>query len=695
VLRVQRVKPAVEAPATWVHPPEGGGARWAARLRVERTALCTFVISGLVSAGCLVAPSAAYGSGRSSSPAVVVSVSATPSVLPPGGGNVTVTGKVQNASSCELKLLSSQSFPVVYSDSPKSCRDGNFSAHVTIGANPSPVRRSVSFDLVARNTTSSSTAAFRLTLAAKLPQVLVHSVQAAPSFLPPSGGQVSVTATVEHATSCQLELLSSQSFPVVFSHNARNCAGGSYSGRVVIGANPSPISRTVSLDLVARNTTSSSTSAFHLTLAAPPPPTTTTTTTVPTPTTTPTTVPLEITTKGLPNGSVGVRYFFPLHARGGSPPYAWLVNNGRVPSGLRLTAKGVVTGTPTVAGDFTVPVEVIDTVGDIQISNLDLVVAGGAAPTATTTTTMTPPPTTTTTAPAQETGISVSMSLTAPDGASSTSLSDTYTATASATCDYSDGSSGMCDLPAGTVSWEILGGDDGGNFMYPSTPATDCNEQVGAATATSSCDVTWSTYGDQSLGATYTSSPSAQLEGQIVAPQSLAVQIAAPVDLGATYAYDTYGNTGPAGIGDCGMAAAADWIETTFGTFPSSQEIVSDYWAAEDDYNSGEDAGLTATELFDYWQSNGIGGTSLTGADPISSSDVESELSDGYVLLSSATLPAGYPLGDGQGGGHFWIIVGYSSYGPMIVSWGQEVQISWADFDSWTTGVWALGASQD
>jgi hypothetical protein len=74
---------------------------------------------------------------------------------------------------------------------------------------------------------------------------------------------------------------------------------------------------------------------------------------------------------------------------------------------------------------------------------------------------------------------------------------------------------------------------------------------------------------------------------------------------------------------------------------------------------------------------------------------VESELSDGYVLLSSATLPAGYPLGDGQGGGHFWIIVGYSSYGPMIVSWGQEVQISWADFDSWTTGVWALGASQD
>jgi hypothetical protein len=73
---------------------------------------------------------------------------------------------------------------------------------------------------------------------------------------------------------------------------------------------------------------------------------------------------------------------------------------------------------------------------------------------------------------------------------------------------------------------------------------------------------------------------------------------------------------------------------------------------------------------------------------------LESELSENYVLFATATLPAGYPLGDGQGGGHAWLVVGYSSFGPMIVSWGQEVQVSWANFDNWTTGVWALGASQ-
>jgi hypothetical protein len=40
-----------------------------------------------------------------------------------------------------------------------------------------------------------------------------------------------------------------------------------------------------------------------------------------------------------------------------------------------------------------------------------------------------------------------------------------------------------------------------------------------------------------------------------------------------------------------------------------------------------------------------------------------------------------------------WIVVGYSDYGPMIVTWGQEVQICWAEFDSWTTGIWGIGVS--
>lgn len=77
---------------------------------------------------------------------------------------------------------------------------------------------------------------------------------------------------------------------------------------------------------------------------------------------------------------------------------------------------------------------------------------------------------------------------------------------------------------------------------------------------------------------------------------------------------------------------------------------------------------------------------------PIDASDIETNLSNNYVLIADETLQDGYPYGQ-TGGGHFWVVVGYSDYGPMIVTWGQEIQISWSDFGSWTTGVWGIGVS--
>jgi hypothetical protein len=157
-----------------------------------------------------------------------------------------VTGKVRHAASCQLELLSRQSFPVVYSHNPTTaCRSGNYSAHVIIGANPSAAKRTVAFALVAGNGPYTSTGRFYVSLAPlAVPSIL--SARATPSALGPSGGQVAVTGTVRHAASCQLELLSRQSFPVVYSHNPTTaCRSGNYSAHVVIGANPSTAKRTV------------------------------------------------------------------------------------------------------------------------------------------------------------------------------------------------------------------------------------------------------------------------------------------------------------------------------------------------------------------------------------------------------------------------------------------------------------------
>ncbi|MBC7839762.1 MAG: putative Ig domain-containing protein [Nitrospiraceae bacterium] len=62
--------------------------------------------------------------------------------------------------------------------------------------------------------------------------------------------------------------------------------------------------------------------------------------------------PVTITTTSLPNGTVGQSYNAPeLTASGGTSPYNWSRNNGSpLPQGLRLSASGSITGTPTTAG---------------------------------------------------------------------------------------------------------------------------------------------------------------------------------------------------------------------------------------------------------------------------------------------------------------------------------------------------------
>jgi hypothetical protein len=269
-----------------------------------------------------------------------------------------------------------------------------------------------------------------------------------------------------------------------------------------------------------------------------------------------------------------------------------------------------------------------------------------------------------------------------------------YRAALSGTCTYSDGSSAPCAVPAGTVTWQLDGGDLGGNFMFTTEQWVNCTTAVGGEKSVAGCDVTWPTYGTQAVSATYVSDPTDPFNGQFNVPETVTIQLVAPVDLAAGLSFNTYDNTGPSGIGDCTFAAAADWITATDKIAPSAQSIVAGYWAAEAADNGGQDVGLTTAQLFDYWQSSGIGGTTLTGLQAVPLANVETELSEHYVLYGTVNLPAGFPTGQGQGGGHAWLVVGYSSYGPMIVSWGQEVQISWSQFDSWTTGIWALGATQ-
>lgn len=68
--------------------------------------------------------------------------------------------------------------------------------------------------------------------------------------------------------------------------------------------------------------------------------------------------PLAILTGTIPPAVVGEAYEAQLAAVGGSPPYFWRV--GLLPAGLTADTDGLIVGTPSEAGNFDVPVSVVD-----------------------------------------------------------------------------------------------------------------------------------------------------------------------------------------------------------------------------------------------------------------------------------------------------------------------------------------------
>lgn len=69
---------------------------------------------------------------------------------------------------------------------------------------------------------------------------------------------------------------------------------------------------------------------------------------------------LEILDEPLPRLEAGVEIHIALHARGGSPPYAWMVESGELPEGISLTREGLLGGRPARPGTITFTVTVLD-----------------------------------------------------------------------------------------------------------------------------------------------------------------------------------------------------------------------------------------------------------------------------------------------------------------------------------------------
>ncbi|WP_410816491.1 putative Ig domain-containing protein [Micromonospora sp. 050-3] len=88
-----------------------------------------------------------------------------------------------------------------------------------------------------------------------------------------------------------------------------------------------------------------------------------------------------------PQGQVGIAYNTQLTVNGGTGPFVWSVSAGSLPPGVTLNAStGLLSGTPTLGGNYSFTVRVVDTFGQAAIRTVSLGI------TASPTLTFPPPP---------------------------------------------------------------------------------------------------------------------------------------------------------------------------------------------------------------------------------------------------------------------------------------------------------------
>jgi len=90
---------------------------------------------------------------------------------------------------------------------------------------------------------------------------------------------------------------------------------------------------------------------------------------------------LSIPYPGIDPGTVGVAYSKTYAAAGGKTPYTWSVPAGTMAPGLALSSKGVLSGKPTLAGDYKFSMRVTDAAAATVTVSEDLWIGAGAAAT--------------------------------------------------------------------------------------------------------------------------------------------------------------------------------------------------------------------------------------------------------------------------------------------------------------------------
>ena len=160
-----------------------------------------------------------------------------------------------------------------------------------------------------------------------------------------------------------------------------------------------------------------------------------------------------------------------------------------------------------------------------------------------------------------------------------------------------------------------------------------------------------------------------------------------------TASYPSYGNDAKSGKANCTFAAVANWEEIVLGMHPDATQLAIEFAAA----GGSKNVGLTNDQVLTYWRDFGIAGVHLKSASAyyVEAQNLKYALDASSVGVVIAQIK--FVAGVNFGGYHFahdsyhWLVVdGYTSTGPVVVTWGKTIQMTWDQWKIQAVSMWGI-----
>lgn len=176
-----------------------------------------------------------------------------------------------------------------------------------------------------------------------------------------------------------------------------------------------------------------------------------------------------------------------------------------------------------------------------------------------------------------------------------------------------------------------------------------------------------------------------------------------------------WGMMGNDTIGDCTCAAAGhgimSWTDDNGDLFtPTDAEVISAY-SAVSGYNpstGANDNGAACIDVLNYWRKTGVGGRTINSYAQVAVSNLH-EVQASIYLFGFAYIGLGLPISaqnqpkvwslppslagngaPGSWGGHCVIITGWDTTGLDVITWGEQIRMTWGFWKAYVEEAYAI-----